>query len=312
MEYKEVVSHIKRYRETLDTIMPDESANPHLLAFEALELSVETKQTDEIDLSEAESVLDNMGTLIKTLELAKEASHYAQSHFKATNQPRDMHANVELERSRKRINETDLVKTFKTFKAQRESLDSKSPGYDIKTFEAKAYAKGKGMNIRSWAHHALTERSKKKSMEAIEGVKVLGNCTEQSNLAFAYLYSKFNEVYCEHKEGDEEVEGVRLFDKVERIDIQNSRGGHVLLLLNRKPDSDVFSDKRCSTHDLLSKASELGDECVVVDPWNADSPIYLASDIATYIPPCGQVGRVNIEFGLDLSEQPEPPEPTLP
>lgn len=59
------------------------------------------------------------------------------------------------------------------------------------------------------------------------------------------------------------------------------------------------------------RGSDLGDTCVVVDPWNKKIHFITVSDIKDKMPACGLQGQVTIEFGLDFSNQ-TPPEEQVP
>lgn len=304
MPNAELIKRIRLDASELSQFIKGDTANPIIHSFRALEVMLESGEEDSVLEETAEKTLPHVEKLIDKLKLASDAVAYAKKHLKPTNRPVDKGAHRTLEKARARINTTDLIKTFGVFKEKREKIDSAVPGHGIKQFDQAAYRKGTGMNIRQWAHHILTEHDKEKGL----GIKtpLPGNCTEQSNLAFSYLYGRFNETYAEDEDR------VKLFSRLERIDIENASGGHALLLLDRDPSREIFTDKKSSATDLLSRSDELGDECIVIDPWHDSTPIYLASDMAMHMPSCGQTGRVNIEFGLDFSDQDPSPTARLP
>lgn len=211
--------------------------------------------------------------LIKHLELARVAAQHATDRLTATNDVGSPGDGYSLEKTRKKLNETDLLQTFNTLKKRRDELSTE--------FEQTTYRKGTGMNIAAWYRHATDIKNWR---------KVLGNCTEHINVSFVYLYTLVREAASEHNPSP--------IDCVYRIDVDNDIGGHSYLLLGGVAPSTIHVNKLYRADNFLDTARNFGNACVVVDPWNKRHPFYPASDIPEKMPNCGLIGTVNIEFGL--------------
>lgn len=279
-------------QENLDkivTIVPNTTCK----VVESLRLSLVKLVDGKFDLIRdapaLEALLDTSARLISNLEYAKKASDYTASLLNPSNLPPLSQAKTsELERVRAKLNDTELKAQFSRFQDRRQELSEQANDPSIAFFDQSTYRKGVGSNIRRWAHYAMDTRQE---------AEKLGNCTEQVNLAFSYLYTTVYENIIAKKTAP--------IDSIERIDIENRVGGHCYLLIDRHKSDAIKPNSSYNAHDFLH-LSDFGDTCVVVDPWNRENPFYPASDIKEGMPPCGAFGKANIEFGLDFSEQKAP------
>jgi len=220
--------------------------------------------------------------LLNNLRLAKEAVSYTVSKMTATNRrPINLRDNTQLELSRQRFNNTELTTTFGFFKHKREELAQQSQRN--MDFEQTAYRKGTGFNMAMWYRYA----------HATKSTKTWGNCTEQSNTAFVYLYTRVREALS--------LGAPSPFSSLQRIDVDNDLGGHSYILIDGMDKSLFLTMKTFTGKELLNLIPKLSSTAVVVDPWNSDHPFYPAKDIPKLMPECGLNGKMNIEFRLGFS-----------
>jgi hypothetical protein len=253
------------------------------------------------DLPVLEKLLATSEQLISNLEYAKKAVDFTSTKLVAANIPPVSRTdNAALEQTRKQINDTELVKQFQFLKSRRSNLAESLKDSSLTDFDQKFYRKGPGCNIRRWAQYAMDD-SKGPSQK-------LGNCTEQANLSFSYLYTSAYGNITDKKNTP--------FNSIERIDVNNNIGGHSFLMMDRNKKGALKPQNIQSVYDFIH-GPDFGDTCVIVDPWNKANPFYPASDIEANMPPCGLVGTVDVEFGLDFSQQdapdtqPAPDTPTI-
>lgn len=305
-----VLQRIERAKQRLDSLV-EHTASTDITAFYGVYHRVVTEGAKDIDLPSTGCILDKVEYFLGLLGLAKETCDFVAFRLIPTNRPISLTRTRRLEQTRAQINVTELLNLFGVLKKQRETVANNTGYDDIKLFSQAAYRKGTGMNIRAWAQYMLK----------VDGKPKYGNCTEHANAGFAYLYSRFREVFCENSDKVSNKETVKLFEKIERVDVSNQVGGHSFLLLNRKnpPGSEALVAMIHSASDLqtlpsmsefLDLSKEFGNDCIVIDPWNKDNPFYPASDLKTKLPKCAREGRVNIEFALDFSQQLPPRGPT--
>lgn len=227
-------------------------------------------------------VLEQSQQLIQKLKLAQEAVQYVQERLQNTNEPYNPFLNQKLETLRQEKNVNDVVSTAQKFKTRREKQGNPE-------FEQTAYRKYVGMNMRFWALHAASKKEKEE--------KKLGNCTEQSNAAFAYVYQ-----HTYNKLADKENPFV---NRLERMDVNNNQGGHCYIMVDRDKTKGFSRGDNCSINAFLKEIDNFGNTGVVIDPWNKKNPFYPISDLPEKMHPLGLKGSINIEFGLDFSNQQE-------
>ncbi|STX27897.1 Uncharacterised protein [Legionella beliardensis] len=228
--------------------------------------------------SDCQTNLNDAKELLNNLLLAKQAVEHVRASMTSAHSKNFS----ELAAIRDKLNNKELRATFGALKNQREklSLFDKS----LAAFDQEAYRKGTGFNMTMWYRHMNSPKSR----------KVLGNCTEQSNAAFVYLYTHFREQFSNSSPSS--------LQSLHRIDISNTIGGHSYTLINGIAGADINPQSKCTMSKFLSEIENFSNTAVVVDPWNSEAPFYPAADIPNKMPACGLKGEVNIEFGLSLSE----------
>lgn len=244
--------------------------------------------------------LNKMRHLVQNLQLAKEAAEFVSARTIPTNShpsSNDLANNQKLEEMRA-LMDTNLLKTFSKLKNVRDRLthedvrqtihEQESINVKPSDFSQSTYEKGKGVSIAMWYRH-IASKTKRQPRR-------IANCTEQSNSAFGYLYTIIVARLRENKQSP--------INRIERLDIANTEGGHCVLLMDRKLQPDMVSKIKYDVQWILNQPENFfGETCVVIDPWNIKTPFYLAADILKNMPECGTTGVLNIEFGLDFSEQ---------
>ncbi len=230
------------------------------------------------DIDELNTSLSVGERLLGNLRLAKEAAEYAASKMIATNNPEATDAQQQqLTMTRLQLNKTQLQETCATLKKQRQRLDSGNTSQF--EFTQSAYRKGSGFNMGMWYQY-----SSNKSRQP-------GNCGEQSNIAFVYLYTLVREAANQGRPSP--------IDRLDRIDVTNNIGGHCFILIDRTPHKNYRESP--ATIDLLQDNVMHDFTCVVSDPWNKKNPFYPLSDLPNFMPECGLRGVANVEFSLDFS-----------
>lgn len=270
----------------IDKIAPDtqNSLVKQLRSFQN-QLSDNTFQSGDTSLFN--NCLTATQQLVTNLLLAQDAALFAMKRMKATNSPYSAMDNFQLEITRKKINETDVLKTFSFFKDRREKIGVNDPR--ILGFEQTAYSKGTGINMAMWYRYSSRLLPEKK----------LGNCSEQSNLAFVYLYTIVREAISSSLPSP--------INSLNRVDVENSMGGHSYIIINGLDIPKFQFNEQYSSNEFRNLIPAFDSTGVVVDPWNTKSPFYPASDIPSLMPECGLKGTVNIEFRLSFASQKEEP-----
>ncbi|RAP36730.1 hypothetical protein B1207_07990 [Legionella quinlivanii] len=217
-----------------------------------------------------EQRLQEIEQLTNNLCIAKEACDYVNRRMRAANKPLSPAGMRILEDFRTKMNDTQLRQVFNRFKERREQIE-------YPEFEQTAFRKGTGYNMSMWYYHAHSRSP------------VFGNCSEQANCAFVFLYSLAREAASSHVASP--------VHSLYRIDIKNERGGHTLLLMNLE-HTGLFPK---TAEELIPYCASLPATVIVIDPWNKKRPYYPAIEMKRYMPSCGKTGLVNIEFGLKFS-----------
>lgn len=278
---QELIAKADKYIKQLQKLAPETNAT---VLKKLLKLKEELISNDsKIDsVKEIELTLDTAKQLIQNLKYARDAAKFATSKLNPSNRPFVPAINSKLEKKRTEVNNA-LIDKFGLLKKQREHLAKKTGNLSIGTFDQSAYRKGTGISMGMWYWHALHKKS----------IDKFGNCTELANTAFGHLYSLARENFSHHKDLP--------FDNLERIDVTNSIGGHCYLLMDRKKTKKIQLNEKYPVGILLNEATNLGDTCVVIDPWDSLHPFYPAADMPKNMPQCGKEGEMNIEFGLNFS-----------
>lgn len=221
--------------------------------------------------------------LIKNLELAQLTVEHCASTLgiQATNAPYSPKKNDRLEAKRAKVNETDLLELFDTLRTRRSRFESPQ------NYEQNAYRKGTGTNMAMW-YRDIHQRTNKEK---------LGNCTEQVNVGFVYLY-----IHVQNELRENHPCPLR---SIERVDVDNLIGGHSYLLLDRDKDPLSTFESHLPCKLSLNASESFGLCCVVIDPWNKEYPFYPIADIRSKMPKCGLKGLVNFEFGLNFAQTSE-------
>lgn len=221
--------------------------------------------------------------LLNNLHFAQEAVKYTSDRMKSTNYDfYDIKNNTELERYRFQFNNLDVKNLFGFFQRRREEIAKNSP--PALDFEQSAYRRSTGINMSQWYRHAHTPPRGKK----------WGNCTEQSNISFVYLYTRVREIISAGK-----ASPIR---SLQRIDVDNKQGGHCYILIDGMNEPLFQIKKNFTENEHLELISSLHHTEVIVDPWNTAHPFYPAADILQYLPECGFEGNMNVEFGLGCAD----------